>query len=166
MKTPPATDKRIKTLCGKDQGTGLTVPCLSSFAPEIMHPSDKPTLQLTMPSESKPLFQLTMPSGERIQFGSNVNFVFETDSLQFASPATVSRMGMIFISQEDLQPDDVLNQWKQRHLNTSNPDQENPAMADWIDKHFSRYTSNTLTMMYSDSGPWIGSRRPGSPCRD
>uniref|UniRef100_A0A183FTN3 AAA_6 domain-containing protein n=1 Tax=Heligmosomoides polygyrus TaxID=6339 RepID=A0A183FTN3_HELPZ len=40
---------------------------------------------------------LTMPSGERIQFGSNVNFLFETDSLQFASPATVSRMGMIFI---------------------------------------------------------------------
>ncbi|VDP10849.1 unnamed protein product [Soboliphyme baturini] len=40
-------------------------------------------------------FQL--PSGERIQFGSNVNFLFECDSLIHASPATISRMGMIFL---------------------------------------------------------------------
>ena len=40
---------------------------------------------------------LTMPTGERIQFGDNVNFIFETDSLAHASPATVSRMGMLFI---------------------------------------------------------------------
>jgi dynein heavy chain 2 len=29
---------------------------------------------------------LTMPNGERIKFGSNVNFVFESHDLQFASP--------------------------------------------------------------------------------
>lgn len=40
---------------------------------------------------------LTMPSGERIQFGPNVNFVFETHDLSCASPATISRMGMIFL---------------------------------------------------------------------
>ena len=40
---------------------------------------------------------LTMPSGERIQFGPNVNFVFETHDLTSASPATISRMGMIFL---------------------------------------------------------------------
>lgn len=37
---------------------------------------------------------LTLPNGERISFGNNVNFVFETHDLKFASPATVSRMGM------------------------------------------------------------------------
>ncbi|KFP28061.1 Cytoplasmic dynein 2 heavy chain 1, partial [Colius striatus] len=42
---------------------------------------------------------LTMPSGERIQFGSNVNFIFETHDLSCASPATISRMGMIFLRQ-------------------------------------------------------------------
>lgn len=36
---------------------------------------------------------LTLPNGERISFGNNVNFVFETHDLRFASPATVSRMG-------------------------------------------------------------------------
>ncbi len=40
---------------------------------------------------------LTMPSGERIQFGPNVNFLFETHDLSCASPATISRMGMIFL---------------------------------------------------------------------
>jgi dynein heavy chain 2 len=40
---------------------------------------------------------LTLPSGWRIQFGPNVNFVFETHDLSFASPATISRMGMIFL---------------------------------------------------------------------
>jgi dynein heavy chain 2, cytosolic len=44
---------------------------------------------------------LTMPNGERIKFGSNVNFIFETHDLSYASPATISRMGMIFLSDED-----------------------------------------------------------------
>ena len=38
-----------------------------------------------------------MPSGERIQFGPNVNFLFETHDLSCDSPATISRMGMIFL---------------------------------------------------------------------
>ena len=40
---------------------------------------------------------LTMPSGERIQFGPNVNFLFESHDLSCASPATITRMGMIFL---------------------------------------------------------------------
>lgn len=40
---------------------------------------------------------LTMPSGERIQFGPNVNFIFESHDLSCASPATITRMGMIFL---------------------------------------------------------------------
>jgi dynein heavy chain 2 len=54
---------------------------------------------------------LTMPNGERIQFGSNVNFVFESNDLQFASPATISRMGMIFLSEEDVDVQSLLTAW-------------------------------------------------------
>lgn len=36
---------------------------------------------------------LTLPTGERIHFRPNVNFLFETDDLSCASPATISRMG-------------------------------------------------------------------------
>lgn len=40
---------------------------------------------------------LTLPSGWRIQFGPNVHFIFETDNLDNASPATVSRMGIVLL---------------------------------------------------------------------
>ncbi|KAJ8726931.1 hypothetical protein PYW08_015328 [Mythimna loreyi] len=57
---------------------------------------------------------LTLPSGWRIQFGSNVNFLFETHSLEHASPATVSRMGIILLS-EDVSCDlEVLEGWMRK----------------------------------------------------
>lgn len=40
---------------------------------------------------------LTLPSGWRIQFGPNIHFLFETHDLTHASPATISRMGIIFL---------------------------------------------------------------------
>ncbi|GKT34624.1 Cytoplasmic dynein 2 heavy chain 1, partial [Aduncisulcus paluster] len=46
---------------------------------------------------------LSLPSGERIKFDHHVNatnFIFETDSLVHASPATVSRMGTLFMDDE------------------------------------------------------------------
>ena len=54
---------------------------------------------------------LTMPSGERIRFGPNVNFIFESSDLKFASPATVSRMGMIFLSDEDMDVNCLVKAW-------------------------------------------------------
>lgn len=54
---------------------------------------------------------LTLPTGERISFGSNVNFIFETDNLQFASPATISRMGMIFMNDEDINITSIIKKW-------------------------------------------------------
>lgn len=39
---------------------------------------------------------LTMPNGERVQLTPNVTFIFECDSLRFASPATVSRCAVIY----------------------------------------------------------------------
>jgi len=54
---------------------------------------------------------LTLPTGERISFGSNVNFIFETADLSYASPATVSRMGMIFLNLEDISIASIVNRW-------------------------------------------------------
>jgi len=54
---------------------------------------------------------LTLPNGERISFGNNVNFLFETHDLRFASPATISRMGMIFLSDEDIEAKRVVSKW-------------------------------------------------------
>ena len=74
---------------------------------------------------------LTMPSGERIQFGPNVNFIFETDSLRFASPATVSRNGMILLSDEDFDPSVKVKSW----LAAQPADVAGP-LGDWMDELF------------------------------
>lgn len=52
-----------------------------------------------------------MPSGERIQFANNVNFIFECHSLQYASPATVSRCGMLLISHQHNDIQNILAVW-------------------------------------------------------
>jgi dynein heavy chain 2 len=78
---------------------------------------------------------LTMPNGERIQFASNINFIFECHSLEFASPATVSRCGMLFLSDEGVALERAVQRWlgscpaadtggrSRRHLAGPLPDQ-------------------------------------------
>lgn len=52
-----------------------------------------------------------MPSGERIQFANNVNFIFECHSLHYASPATVSRCGMLLMSDQHNSISHMLTAW-------------------------------------------------------
>lgn len=74
---------------------------------------------------------LTLPNGERINFGSNVNFLFETHDLKYASPATVSRMGMIFLSDEDVNVERLVQRWM-----TTLPQEKRTAMSGWMDELF------------------------------
>uniref|UniRef100_A0A0N4ZU30 Cytoplasmic dynein 2 heavy chain 1 n=1 Tax=Parastrongyloides trichosuri TaxID=131310 RepID=A0A0N4ZU30_PARTI len=83
---------------------------------------------------------LTMPSGERIKFEDNVNFIFETDDLSYASPATVSRMGMIFISEEDIDTDLVIKAWIQKHK-----EELSETIDDWIKEHLNPAIEYALT---------------------
>jgi dynein heavy chain 2 len=77
---------------------------------------------------------LTMPSGERIQFGPNVNFIFETHDLTSASPATISRMGMIFLSEDDVDLPAMVQSWTKQHI----AEAMQPQMQDWIEDLFFR----------------------------
>ncbi|CAH8543326.1 unnamed protein product [Schistosoma rodhaini] len=54
---------------------------------------------------------LTLPSGERIQFDTNVNFLFETHELIHASPATISRMGVVYVSDEAIDSHAFVEAW-------------------------------------------------------
>ncbi len=40
-----------------------------------------------------------------------MNFIFETHDLQFASPATISRCGMIFLSEKDVDVRKNVSKW-------------------------------------------------------
>ena len=57
---------------------------------------------------------LTLPNGERINFGNNINFIFETHEMKYASPATVSRLGMIFLSEEDVDVGRITMTWLEK----------------------------------------------------
>ena len=70
---------------------------------------------------------LTMPSGERIQFGPNVNFLFETHSLKWASPATISRSQIIFLSDRDFDESVLVKSWLQ-----TQPEGVRGALSEWL----------------------------------
>ncbi|XP_041850617.1 cytoplasmic dynein 2 heavy chain 1 [Melanotaenia boesemani] len=76
---------------------------------------------------------LTMPSGERIQFGPNVNFLFETHDLSCASPATISRMGMIFLSDEDIDVGALVKSWLK-----GQPEECRSNLENWLGDYFQR----------------------------
>lgn len=84
---------------------------------------------------------LTLPNGERISFGSNVNFIFETHSLSYASPATVSRMGMIFLSDEDLDIKRLVQRWISIF-----PQEKQTSLSSWIDELFYKALEYVLRM--------------------
>lgn len=89
---------------------------------------------------------LTLPNGERISFGDNVNFIFETDNLRFASPATVSRMGMIFLSEEDVDVKRLINSWLFKQ-----PEDLKNKLEQWMDDIFYR----ALDYILSIQDKWI-----------
>ena len=45
---------------------------------------------------------LTLPNGERIRLQKHVSLLFEVGDLQYASPATVSRCGMVYMDPKNL----------------------------------------------------------------
>jgi dynein heavy chain len=45
---------------------------------------------------------LTLPNGERIRLQNHVALLFEVGDLQYASPATVSRAGMVYVDPKNL----------------------------------------------------------------
>uniref|UniRef100_A0A8D8QIW2 Cytoplasmic dynein 2 heavy chain 1 n=2 Tax=Cacopsylla melanoneura TaxID=428564 RepID=A0A8D8QIW2_9HEMI len=74
---------------------------------------------------------LTLPSGWRIQFGPGVNFLFETHDLQHASPATISRMGIILLSEEDIDINGLLKSWINKQ-----PEDKRVTLQAYIESYF------------------------------
>jgi dynein heavy chain len=60
---------------------------------------------------------LTLNNGDRIALSPNVRLLFEVENLSVASPATVSRAGMIYMDIEELGWEPYVSMWIQRKDN-------------------------------------------------
>jgi dynein heavy chain len=82
---------------------------------------------------------LCLDNTERIQLDESISFVFEVQDLAVASPATVSRCGMVYMDSNDLGWQPYVKSW----LNTKLPEMFTPHQ-EYIAKLFEDYVPGTL----------------------
>ena len=68
---------------------------------------------------------LTLANGERIRLSSSSSLLFEVGNLAYASPATVSRAGMVFVDPKNLGYNPYWERW-----NKTRPEREQTKLAD------------------------------------
>ena len=85
---------------------------------------------------------LTLLSGERISMPPQVSILFEVEDLSQASPATVSRAGMIYLNVEDLGNMPFITSW----LATK----EEPVMVETLQKLVEKYLDTVLEFKRRD----------------
>eukprot|EP01051_Picozoa_sp_SAG22_P003708 SAG22_NODE_184_length_15968_cov_39.081858_2_plen_433_part_00 len=61
---------------------------------------------------------LTLPNGERLALLDNIRIVFEVQDLKYATPATVSRCGMVWFSDNTVSPDMIVEWYLSGMRNT------------------------------------------------
>lgn len=54
---------------------------------------------------------LTLPNGERIRLVDHCKLLFEVYDLQYASPATISRCGMVYVDNRNLGYEPFIWKW-------------------------------------------------------
>ncbi|GMH41526.1 hypothetical protein BSKO_09436 [Bryopsis sp. KO-2023] len=60
---------------------------------------------------------LTLPNGERIRLQDHCKLLFEVFDLQYASPATISRCGMVYVDSRNLGYDPYIFSWLNKRQN-------------------------------------------------
>uniref|UniRef100_A0A3P8UAE7 Dynein axonemal heavy chain 10 n=1 Tax=Amphiprion percula TaxID=161767 RepID=A0A3P8UAE7_AMPPE len=79
---------------------------------------------------------LTLANGERIRLQSHCALLFEVGDLQYASPATVSRCGMVFVDPKNLRYTPYWQKWV-----NNRPEQE------VLNKLFEKYVHSSIDMI-------------------
>jgi dynein heavy chain len=78
---------------------------------------------------------LCLANSERIKLPSTLHMMFETQDLKVASPATVSRCGMVYMEQIHVGILSLARSWKLQHLDALIPSHSKEAL-DLIETHF------------------------------
>ena len=84
---------------------------------------------------------LTLANAERIPMSDTTKMTFEVENLNNASPATVSRAGIIFVSPEDLSWKPLVDTWcedRDKEKSYANPEEKN-----WVREFVVKYIEKT-----------------------
>jgi dynein heavy chain len=81
---------------------------------------------------------LTLNNGDRIGLSKNVRLLFEVENLSVASPATVSRAGMIYLDLEEMGWKPIVAVWVAKHTNK--------AVRDHLTELFEKYVGKVLSV--------------------
>ena len=66
---------------------------------------------------------LCLANSERIKLRNELRMLFEVQDLAVASPATVSRCGMVYVSSDDLGWFPYVKSWLETRINTSSKEE-------------------------------------------
>lgn len=92
---------------------------------------------------------LTLASNERIPLKSHMRLIFEIRDLRFATPATVSRAGILYISTDDgTQWNSLIQSWLKK-VNTT------PENVEKLRQYFNTYVRPTLKWMIKHVSPIV-----------
>lgn len=79
---------------------------------------------------------LTLTNGDRIALTPNVRLLFEVENLDVASPATVSRAGMIYLDIDELGWEPFITMWIEKKANKGEDFQE--MLTEYVSKYINR----------------------------
>jgi dynein heavy chain len=77
---------------------------------------------------------LTLPNGERIRLVDHVKLLFEVADLQYASPATVSRCGMVYVDPKNLNYEPYFWTWCNKRAHKAQAELLRGLIAKYADK--------------------------------
>jgi len=83
---------------------------------------------------------LTLANSERIPMSDTTKMTFEVENLRNASPATVSRNGIVFVSDTDLYWEALIHTWAADRVDKSEASQPcNPEEGKWVNALITKY---------------------------
>ena len=97
---------------------------------------------------------LTLSNGERIQLLDHSIMLFETFDLQYASPATISRCGMVWVDPKDLRFRPYFERWVKLREYTVEREEERTLLLE----NFTNYVDKIVTLILSGlvDGVFVG----------
>jgi len=93
---------------------------------------------------------LTLPNGERMRLNNHCRLLFETGNLIYASPATVSRCGIVFVDPKNLQYMPYINTWMAQKKGSAKDSVESmfdEALQETFSKLFAKYCPSLINLI-------------------